>query len=269
MYRGFTELSVLEFKNEAQKFLIDGFYNSPLGDIMPLAMANILSVDILVFTAQPHNPILFVSPSVPTASHGTIFIVYDFNGPGHYDAAVRCNKSIVPDKGTSSSIPDSKVIICKKCGVNGRKDKMQSCVPLEHYSTRCPCYKSSNPCTVLCCCKDCNNPHGCKIAYGSIMRKRRPHALQKQDVLSSKPFATGRMEKVSLGVWSEFESLILTEIMESSAIELACSEIMHIFNDIVQYSTSVACTLQLPDDTIFRNKSIRQITAKINCIRKA
>ena len=50
MYDNFMVIGETEFELEAQKFLQDGYYASDVGDIMPLAMANILHANFIIFT---------------------------------------------------------------------------------------------------------------------------------------------------------------------------------------------------------------------------
>ncbi len=50
------------YDSEANKFLQDGYYASVLGDAMPLAMANALSADIVIFRSTMNMPVNYVSP---------------------------------------------------------------------------------------------------------------------------------------------------------------------------------------------------------------
>ena len=42
MYTSFMEAGAVEFESEAKRFLEDGYYNSVVGDTMPLALATAL-----------------------------------------------------------------------------------------------------------------------------------------------------------------------------------------------------------------------------------
>ena len=53
---------------------------------MPLAMATILNVNIIIFIKNSHSP-MYVT-SLTDYSEKTIFLIYDPEGPGHYDAAL-------------------------------------------------------------------------------------------------------------------------------------------------------------------------------------
>ena len=157
MVIGETEFE-LEFELEAQKFLQDGYYASNVGDIMPLAMATILHANFIIFTADPQNPLWYVTPDdTPTGpTQGTVFLVYNSSGPGHYDAALPYHKLVEPPEKRHR-----KLVTCN-CGVNSRVEGRKSCIPLPQYSTRCRCYKNKQSCTSHCRCKDCANPHGTK-----------------------------------------------------------------------------------------------------------
>ena len=47
---------------EAQIFSVDGYYNSEMGDLMPLAMANLLQSHIIIFTVNAQKP-FYASPN--------------------------------------------------------------------------------------------------------------------------------------------------------------------------------------------------------------
>jgi len=84
------------------------------------------------------------------------------------------------------------------------------------------------------------------------------------DIPSSKRFAQERGELMSQAIWSSFESIVLTEICNSLQQENDNNVIAKLYNELVQYSTSSYCLLALPPDIVFREKSLREITSKIN-----
>ena len=80
-----------DFKSEAKRFLDDGYFNSDLGDTMPLALATALCIHIIILTNEPRSQRMYVTPEVELVL-GTVFVVYDPTAPGHYDAALPFNK---------------------------------------------------------------------------------------------------------------------------------------------------------------------------------
>ena len=80
------------------------------------------------------------------------------------------------------------------------------------------------PMTYACSCRDCANPHGARVPIPKGgKRKRHPHPLQAA-IPTSKRFAVDREENLSTSVWSDFESIVLDEILshqqQASAIDI-------------------------------------------------
>ena len=249
-YHNFMEMNAEDFKSEAKRFLDDGYFSSNVGDAMPLALATALSIHIIIITNEPHSKRMFVTPEVELVL-GTVFLVYEPVGPGHYDAALPFNKcdEKMPKEITSCS-----------CGVNSADQTRKSCIPLLHYNTQCKCYKQSQSCTSICRCKNCANPCGERRSLPS-KRKRTPHSLQ-IPLPNSKKFAEDRGESVVAGVWSEFETIVVLEIFcfhENQDKTI----ITKYYNDVVFYSSSLFCLDPLPENVVLREKSIRQVEAKL------
>ena len=178
---------------------------------------------------------------------GTVFVVYDPTGPGHYDAALPFNKC-----GDEKAKEKKTTAISCSCGVNSADSARKSCIPLPHYNSRCKCYRQSQSCTSICRCKNCANPHGERRVLPS-KRKRTLHSFQ-ISLPNSKKFAEG--------VWSEFETIVVLEIFcfhenQDSAL------ITKLYNDVVFYSTSLFCLDPLPDNVVFRGKRVNQVEAKL------
>ena len=149
------------------------------------------------------------------------------------------------------------------CGVNKIGAGTQtSCISQPHYETRCMCYKLGQACTSLCRCKNCANPNGHRREEAvSGNRKRRIHTLQK-DISKSKK---GLGESMSAAIWSDFESIVLSEIVSSfpEQEQDAWPTILRLYNDIVHYSTAPFCTFFLPDNVTFREKNYMELHAKL------
>ena len=71
-YRSFSTLLQSEYVTETSKFLEDGYYDSCVGNLMPLAMENVLHANFVIF--RPCEQHLYVSPE-DLIRHGTIFLV--------------------------------------------------------------------------------------------------------------------------------------------------------------------------------------------------
>ena len=214
VYENFIQLDERNtYLDEANKFLQNGYFASVLGDLMPLAMATILNVNILIFVRNSHSP-MYVT-SLTDCSEKTIFLFYDPQGPGHYDAALPY--SYMNDQSNKASIESEVKSVTSQvscsCGVN-KNNSTSSCAPNPLYASRCKCYKSGKPCNSCCRCKHCCNPCGVKpCSEEKPKRQRRNHSLQ-NDIPSSKKFAEDRGEKVESGVRSTFECIVLNEVQQ-------------------------------------------------------
>ena len=121
-------------------------------------MATILNVNIIIFIKNSHSPMY-----VTSLTDYLIFLIYDPEGPGHYDAALPYSY-LNDQQSNEASIKSEKSVkhqVSCSCGVN-KKDSTSSCAPNPHYASRCKCYKSGQPCSSYCRCKHCCNPYGVK-----------------------------------------------------------------------------------------------------------
>ena len=155
---------------------------------------------------------------------------------------------------------NDRMIRCR-FGVNSQSEERKSCFPLAHSLTRCKCYKASQPCTSLCGCKNCHNPHGISPAKTALRKRRQPHMLVKE-IPPSKKFVVERGEIVSSSIWSDLETIILKEISITTE-EYTHHSVTKLYNDIVYYSTCCFHTHTLPENAILREKSLQQISFKL------
>ena len=87
VYENFNEIDErINFLDEAKNFLQNSYFTSALRDVMPLAMATILNVNIIIFIKNSHSPMYITS--LADYSEKTLFLVNDPEAPGHYDAAL-------------------------------------------------------------------------------------------------------------------------------------------------------------------------------------
>ena len=260
IYESFTSLSAVDYEIESMKFLQSGFFANDIGDIMPLATATALQISLIIITTS-NSPVMFVNPAVGNGELSA-FVVYYCNGPGHYDAAIPYAHTLRQQPLLIST--SSKITSCN-CGVNKTVSGI-SCSPNSMYATRCKCYNSSQQCSKSCRCKNCNNPYGKNDSSTKSKRKRRPHTMQ-VSLPVGKKFAIQRGESLSNTIWSDFETLVLEEILHLSHEDSSTDiDIVKLYNDIVEYSKCTFCTITLPEGTIFRDKSLNQINAKITHI---
>ncbi len=103
----------VHYLEEASKFLHDGFFASSLGDLMPLAMATRLQSSLLIITTALGSQPIYVTPK-DGAMEGTIILVYEPIGSGHYNAALPYCDTLSQ---VSMSSNVSKCVSCR-CGVN-------------------------------------------------------------------------------------------------------------------------------------------------------
>ena len=141
MYEHFVQ-PVSDYRTEAENFLQDGFYNSSLGDLMPVAMATALQTIIVIITTNLDSDPLYAVPIVGYPD-GTMFVLYHLFGTGHYDAAIPCCYEAVKHNFTPMK-PLNMKISCS-CGINTTESK-SSCSPNPTYATHNKCYQKGLPC---------------------------------------------------------------------------------------------------------------------------
>ena len=64
-------------EDQARLFLQSGHFMGELGNTMPLALANILSSPVMVFTSLPTMPVLLISPSVMENALPAIYLAFN------------------------------------------------------------------------------------------------------------------------------------------------------------------------------------------------
>ena len=70
-------------------------------------------------------------------------------------------------------------------------------------------------------------------------------------------------ESMSAAIWSDFESIVLSEIVSPFSEPQQDATILRLYNDIVYYSTAPFCIFFLPDVVTFREKNYTQLHAKL------
>ena len=251
-YESFFSHSSFDYETEANRFRQDGYFNSELGDTMPLALATTLQFPLIIFSSHSNTPVMYVTPDLVT-TEATAFVVHTRSGLGHYDAATPCHN-------LSQKQSNQDTLIRCSCGVNTKDSVNQSCIDNAVYMTRCKCYKNSKPCTSLCRCVNYSNPSGARIQHseGTRTRTKRKHHFQ-VDLPQSKQFAQERGETISEAIWSEFETIVLYEVCQT--VE-DMDAVVKLYNDVVYYSGTSYCVERLPQSIVFRQKRGAQIIGK-------
>ena len=80
-YEKFLTPLVHDYQMEARRFLQPTFYDSPIGNAMPFAVATALQCSIVIFPVDTTDPTKYVSP-MNVESNATAFVVYDPRGSG-------------------------------------------------------------------------------------------------------------------------------------------------------------------------------------------
>lgn len=196
---------------------------------MPLALANVLQSPILIFKkdcCQPYSSSL---------------------GAGHYDAVLPCTTGKAMGRLTSC-----------RCGVNA-KTNTTSCHPNPLYATRCKCFASGRACTLQCYCKNCINLMGARPPTPQVIRRQKRTNII-SEAPNSKKNAESRGETPSEAIWSNFESILIHQIrLQEKDIE----SIFKVYSDTVTHSRSSFSIVCLPENVVFRKKSIQQIKSKL------
>ena len=68
---------------------------------------------------------------------------------------------------------------------------------------------------------------------------------------------------MSAAIWSDFESIVLSEIISSFTEPQQDATILGLYNAIVYYSTDPLWIFFLPDNVTFREKNCVQLHAKL------
>ena len=86
-YRNFLPES-MDYISETINFEASGYFSSDLGDLMPIAMANVLRMPIVIVTSESHTLLISVCPEETILYSTPLFLAYNRLGAGHYDVAV-------------------------------------------------------------------------------------------------------------------------------------------------------------------------------------
>lgn len=82
----------VNYKREIRKFRSDKFYSSILGDVLPLAMCNLIGIPMKIITNLSECPLIDVCPQddplLSIKSSPVLLLAYNQENGGHYDIAL-------------------------------------------------------------------------------------------------------------------------------------------------------------------------------------
>ena len=257
----------------AVAFLQGGHFAEELGNSMPLAASNALRIPILVFTSMLNFPVLPVYPRENVLNENPIFLAYDMEFAGHYDAVesiprmttkedvcrpLPARNTIIPD--CTESLPQ---VSCR-CG-QGATRKIKGRVFCHEYKSGCKCFQNVLGCSDYCQCINCGNPHGKKVnisqPISQIVSRKRRHHDNTTLTMSSKSYSEQKAGGTTVVHWTLFEEHVLlglvTALMERDLLEL---EILH-----REYNRLVGI-VELTSLENFLSKKTQQVEQKFSAL---
>ena len=73
-------------ETEAQLFTQSGYFMGEVGNTIPLALANMVSSPVLLFTSMGTMPVLLITLSIMRDALPRVHLAFNQFGAGHYDA---------------------------------------------------------------------------------------------------------------------------------------------------------------------------------------
>lgn len=135
VYQGFVTTDI---RAAALHFLSTQQFSGDLGDLMIMALSNILHTPFCIFTSVLNMPVIAITPNeLPANSVQPLFLTFTQDGPGHYDYALPTGQEQTQSKKTN------KCTCGRKSGFTGK-----ACS-----TGRCACMRSGTQCTSICRCK--------------------------------------------------------------------------------------------------------------------
>ena len=188
-YVNFFGNAGFNFRQEAIRFLDPNVFASPLGDAMPLGIANILRLPIMILSQQNLSPFIEISPREIISSTLSIFLAYNHRGPGHYDALVDVegNENNSPNveaqhhHNPTPQLSETKTPPRKSCRC-GR----YSGATKRTYKSRCTCVREHSTCDGACKCKGTCGGIKCR-EFVETTKKTRKHWSNRKSQTCSQP----------------------------------------------------------------------------------
>ena len=243
-YQPFVGTNIQE---EANLYLRSGHFMGGLGNLMPLAMANILGSPLIIFSSLETMPVILITPASTTALP-TIHLAFNQFGAGHYDGVQivqKEKKSTVPNTTTLKPVQTGGATQRCSCGKNSKRaSTKQSCINSHGYASRCPCLKAKNGCHSGCACKTCDNPYGKNDKQNSdnpyILSSPTPRKRAKHTLSGTRTKAKEFMENMDAKIHQEWNSLeiiifeCLIEFFRNFQIVINAANLHKYFNKLVE-----------------------------------
>ena len=234
-------------EEQANLFLRPGHFIGELGNLMPLAMANLIGSPLIIFTSLETMPLLLIMPS-STSGLPPIYLAFNQFGAGHYDA-IKFKQKEETSSTVMTSGPVQPVEATTQrcsCGKNSKltsnKSIKQSCVNSQGYASRCPCFKAKNGCHSDCSCEECSNPY----SSTHFLSSPRPQKRAKHSLSGTRTNADEFMEKMNTKTqhleWNMIEIIIFESLIElfcNLKIVIDSDNLQRWFNKLVEKTAEI------------------------------
>lgn len=220
----------------------DGFYESYLGDLVLLGMANVLHSSIIVFSSIHNQPVIAITPSVSSDTIvGNHFYITYHHAMSHFNNAIFSDSA---ESTNSTEEEGGKPLIRCRCGINNPASSKKSCINL-----KCKCCVNGIDCSMKCKCRCCGNNKE-KEVVSKAKRVRNKHTYmghRKRSEVTLKE----RGETVKRGQLNWIEQSILQELLS----DLKESELEHVterYNRLIAFlkgTVEVASSLNIQEAT--------------------
>lgn len=158
--------------SEADRFRQSGTFSGPLGDLIPLAIANVIQIPLFVLNPSYLTPFMMICPESMVPAQEAVYLAYNGSGPGHYDALViqsqpeqgqvSCESTRTENidstrNGSPLHMATSVTSTPRKpCRCGEKKKYCDKTQPVRNYKGRCKCIKEYGTCMSTCnCCGSC------------------------------------------------------------------------------------------------------------------
>ena len=265
-------LTTDSFETEVELFKHRGYSTGELGNLMVLAMANVLKMPIVIFSSLEIFPTIPILPCKQLNGMPTLFVSFNASGCGNYHyACLGDKKSEQLENEKQSREKVNKVerphVSCS-CGVSRKGQGQLSNIcnnVVGSYSSRCKCLKARVQCGGNCTCKGCSNPFGQWNTRNTEMecspRKRRRFDFQNSTTLKSQEYLDEKGEPLRDGALTKEEFFVVEELIKlihETGEELSAESLLRYY----AFVQTLSCTLD-PRPLILRSKSHDQIKRAI------
>ena len=266
-------LTTDNFEREVELFKHQGYFTGELGNLMVLAMANVLKMPIVIFSSLENFPTIPILPCKQlNGMPPTLFVSFNASGCGHYDYACLGDKESEQlenkkQSGKKVNKEERPHVFCS-CGVSrkGQGPSSNICNNVTgSYSSRCKCLKARVRCGGNCTCKGCSNPFGQRNTGNTEMecapRKRRKFDFQNSTTLKSQEYLDEKGEPLRDGALTKEEFFVVEELIKlihDTGEELSAESLLGYY----AFVQALSCTLE-PRPLMLRSKSHDQIKRAI------